>query len=676
MTSAPTLSPPDRAGALAAHTMPDSLSGTEANAVNMEISPGDDFFEHANAPWIAANPIPPQLDSIDNFTLLAERTGEQLRTLIEDMIGHDPAPGTNERRIVDAYTAFLDIGAMEDVGLTLARPYLRRIEQAPDLIALVGLSAEPGFPDLIALDVVSDPANPAANIVSVGPADLALPSRDYYLSKTERPRAIHAAYRDYLRVLLAGTGHPSPALAAERVFALEARIAALHWAAELRRDRVRGHRPITPDALADLAPAFPLARLLERRGLGTAPMVLAAQLAPSSEDGLPGVMRALAETPLPVLKAYVSAQFLNKHSALLGREIEIMRFDLYERLIRGRDRPPPRWKLAIAAVEAQIGELLGVHYAARHFPQDRKVLVEKLVGHLKAAMAENLARCSWLSGSTRREALAKLAAMDIQIGCSASAITYDGLAISPSDPLMNAVAAEKWRYDAAAARLGEPVDRREWPFLPQTVNASYREDRNQIIFPAAILQPPFFDPEADAATNYGALGAIIGHEIAHGFDDQGSKHDACGALREWWSTSDRSAFNEATRPLVDQYSGYCPLDEGQTCVNGKLTLGENIADLMGVELAFLAWRRSLAGTDAPVIGGLNGEQRFFLAFARLWRGAQREAALRHQLVTAPHPPRRFRVNGTVRNMDGWHDAFGVTPGSALYLRPEDRVRIW
>jgi putative endopeptidase len=303
--------------------------------------------------------------------------------------------------------------------------------------------------------------------------------------------------------------------------------------------------------------------------------------------------------------------------------------------------------------------------------------MEALAANLLAAMRESIHACAWMGEATKREALAKLAAFDTQIGHGARFEAYEGLTITPDDPLANEMAAARWKHGEALARLGCPVDRSEWPFVPQTVNACYREERNQIVFPAGILQPPFFDPAADPAVNYGAIGAIIGHEIGHGFDDQGAKYDAAGALRNWWQPEDRAAFDALTEGLVAQYENYRPLADDETVrINGRLSLGENIADLAGLELAYRAYRLSLDGAEAPVIDGLTGDQRFFLAFAQVWRCAQREAALRNHLATAPHSPSRFRVNGTVCNMDAWYRAFGVGPGMELYVPPEERVSIW
>lgn len=663
--------------------------GVDLEHLDQTRAPGDDFFAHVNGKWIDAHPIPDQLTTISNFTLLVERNRASLRTLIEEIAESRPAPGSDDRRIVDAYRAFLDADALAAPATRCAQPWLDRIEAAADLEELVAVTAEPGLAPLLAVGVAVDPANPQRHAVSIGPARMGLPARDFYLGEDERSRSIRATYRSYNSLLLERAGYSDPAASAAQLLKFERQAAALHWPRELLRNPDLAWTSIPLADLAAQAPAFPLARLLQAGGFGSADKLLAWQLPPDENSefvlqrsrkiggGLPAVMRLLAETPLAVLKAHSAAQFLNLHAEVLGSAIDDARYALYDRLIRGRAEPLARWKRAITAVEGQLGDLLGARYVARHFPSESKAQMEALVGDLLAAMRESISACAWMGDATKREALAKLAAFDTQIGHGASFKTYERLEIVPGDPLANEMAAARWKYGESLARLGKPVDRSEWPFVPQTVNASYREERNQIVFPAGILQPPFFDPAADPAVNYGAIGAIIGHEIGHGFDDQGAKYDGAGALRNWWKPEDRAAFDALTEALVTQCEAYRPLDHDETVrLNGRLSLGENIADLAGLELAYRAYHLSLAGVEPPVLDGLTGDQRFFLAFAQVWRGAQREAALRNQLATAPHSPASFRVNGTVRNMDAWYRAFDVTPGMKLYIPPDERVRIW
>ncbi|OYW47015.1 MAG: zinc metalloprotease [Sphingomonadales bacterium 32-68-7] len=667
--------------------------GVDLTQIDPAIDPGDDFFGYVNNRWIAANPIPPQFTSMGNFTILRDETRGKVRALVEDMAAANPAPGTHERRVVDAYRAFLDTAAIDRAGIAPARPHLERIAAASDLGALMAVAVQPGFPRLFGPGVTIDPKNPNSHAVTVGFAGMGLPGREYYLDASERNLAIQADYKRYLAFLLGKAGHADAAATAEQVYAFEHKVAEIEWAPVALRNRDLTYNLVSAAELAALAPGFPTAQAMQAAGVGSAESVLVSQLPPSAEEaaalglsadfiaenvggGLPAMMRLIAETPLPVLKAYMTAQFLSSNAAVLGSDLDRARFTLFDKTIYGREEQEPRWKRSIAAVEGQIGELLGASYVARHFPPSSKAQMDELVANLVTAMREDLTESTWLSEATKREAQAKLATFEPRIGYGESFKTYDGLAISAADPLANALAAAKWRYEDALARLGKPVDRKEWPYVPQTVNASYRPNYNQIVFPAGILQPPFFNASADPAVNYGAIGAVIGHEIGHGFDDQGSKYDGTGALRNWWQDSDRAAFDREANKLVKQFDGYCPLDEGKTCVNGRLTLGENIGDLVGLEMAYRAYRNSLGGKEAPVIDGLTGDQRFFLAFAQVWRGTDREGALRDQMLTDPHSPENFRANGTVRNMDAWYAAFNVTSDDALYLPPEDRARIW
>lgn len=648
--------------------------------VDVGLAPGDDFFGHVNGKWIEAHPIPTQLTSIDNFTILAEQTSVLLRELIQEMAADDPAPGSAERRIVDAYAAFLDTAAIDSAGVARAQPYLDRIRQATDRTELLAISAEPGFSHLIELGVTANPQRPQTHILSVAIGGMGLPARNYYFAECARTQAIRAEYQDYLTLLLEASGYDDAASSARQVLAFEWRVAGLQWPPEVLRDPDLAGRVIEIADLAALAPSFPIKDLLLAAGVGSVDTVLAKQVPPTREwihdGGLPAMMRLLAETPLPVLKAHLTAQFLNLHAAVLGTQFDDAKFNLYDRMIRGRAQQQSRWKRAIRTVESQLRDLLGAKYVGRYFPADSKAQMERLVADLLAAMRESLITSSWLGEATKQQALAKLAALDTQIGYGETFETYDGLAISADHPLANEVAAARWKYDRALERLSKPVDRNEWPFAPQTVNASYREERNQIIFPAGILQPPFFDPKADPAVNYGAIGAIIGHEIGHGFDDRGTKYDASGALQNWWQEGDKKAFDAITSRLVEQYNDYCPLDQGTTCINGRLTLGENIGDLVGLELAYRAYRMSLGDEEPQVVDGYTGDQRFFLAFAQVWRGSQREELLRCWINSDPHSPPKYRVNGSVRNMDAWYEAFGITPDNHLYLSPEERVRIW
>jgi putative endopeptidase len=392
--------------------------------------------------------------------------------------------------------------------------------------------------------------------------------------------------------------------------------------------------------------------------------------------GVPALARMIGTEPVSHWQAWLAIQFVSSKAAVLPKRIDDARFAFYGTTLQGQPQQRERWKRAIGAVEGSVGELAGQVYAERHFPPANKAAMDQLVGNLRLAMAANLKDLKWMSGETRTQAQGKLDAFTPKIGYPTKYKTYEGLELSATSAFANDEATGRWQLKDNVSRWGKPVDKSEWFMFPQTVNAYYNPTANEIVFPAAILQPPFFNLSADAAVNYGAIGGVIGHEMGHGFDDQGSKSDGEGNLRDWWTPDDKANFEKLTGALVDQYNAHCPLDDGKTCINGRLTLGENIGDLGGLSLAYRAYKMSLNGKEAPVIGGYTGDQRFFMAWGQVFRVKMREAAQRQQLQTDPHSPGPFRINGIVRNFDEWYKAFDIKPGDKLYLEPEKRIRIW
>lgn len=673
-------------------TMEFGTWGVDISLLDPAVDPGDDFDAYVNGKWVRENPIPPEFTRFGAFNILRENATADVHALIDDLVAARPAEGSNERRIVDSYQSFMDVAAIDAAGLAPARPYLDRIDAAADLTALARLFAEPGMPSLMAAGVTVDAKDPDSYIVSIGFDGMGLPDRDYYLVDSERNRAIQARYKDYLALLLGQAGRADPRAAAEAVYAFEHRVAELEWARTALRNRDLTYNKLTRAEALALAPEFPAAQLLEAAQFGAVEQFLIPQVPPSAEraaalglseaalaeigGGAPAMMRLLAATPLDTLKSVMAAHFLNAHAAHLPSELDEARFDLFGRFLQGQEEQQPRWKRAVANTEGQLGEQLGALYVARYFPPESKAAMDDLVANLRRALAASLADNEWMSAATKEEAMAKLDAFTPKIGYPDEFEAYAGLEMRADDPLGNRIRAIGWAMDDNRAKLGGPVDRSEWGMLPQTVNAYYNSVFNEIVFPAAILQPPFFNVDADPAVNYGGIGAVIGHEIGHGFDDQGAKSDGAGVLRDWWQAEDLARFTALGDRLVAQYDAFCPYDEGQTCVNGRFTLGENIGDVGGLSLAYRAYRMSLNGAEAPVIDGLTGDQRFFLAWAQVWRSSQREAAGRQRLLTDPHSPEQFRVNGPVRNHDAWYRAFDVTPDDALYLPPEERVHIW
>ena len=683
-------------GAAEQRTPPPQMSfgtwGVDPAALDPAVDPGDDFFGYVNRKWIDANPIPPEFSRYGAFNLLGEKSVSDVEKLVSDLVASNPPTGSQARRIVDAFNAYLDTAAIDARGLTPAQPYLDKIRQAADLAALAELFATPGYPCLIAAGVTVDPKDPNRYIVSVGFEGMGLPDRDLYLVDNERNRTNQAAYKDYLTFLLGKAGYSDARALAEKVYAFEHDVAELEWArASLRDDNIT-YNKLTRDELLALAPRFPLARGLTAAGFGDQQEFLVPQIPPTAADsaedlgrdpellhfggGTPAMLALLSETELDTVKAFMVAQFLMGNAPVLPTELDDAYFAFYGKLLSGQEVKRPRWKRAIASTEGMLGEQLGKLYVERYFPPESKAAMDELVANLRKAMAASIAENDWMTEATKKEAIAKLEAFTPKIGYPDEFETYDGLEIRPDDPLGNRVRAIAWNLDDNRSKLGKPVDRTEWGMLPQTVNAYYNSVFNEIVFPAAILQQPFFGPNADPAVNYGGIGAVIGHEMGHGFDDQGAKSDGTGTLRDWWAPEDLARFTELGNQLAEQYGEYCPYDDGKTCVNGRLTLGENIGDVGGVSLAYRAYRMSLNGQEAPVIDGLTGDQRFFIAWAQVWRSMQREAAGRQRLLTDPHSPEEFRANGAARNHDAWYKAFNVTPDDELYLPPEERVRIW
>ncbi|MGC1269737.1 MAG: M13 family metallopeptidase [Croceibacterium sp.] len=675
-----------------APTMSYGTWGVDLAQLDPAVDPGADFDAYVNGKWVRENPIPPQFTRIGVATTLIEKSTADVEALVADMVKANPAPGTAERRIVDAYQAFADTAAIDAAGLASALPHLRTIFAAPDLPALARLFGTAGYPSVVAAGVTVDSKNPDAYIVSLGFDGLGLPDRDNYLVDNERNREIQGKYREYLAFLLGQAGFHDPAAMAQQVYAFEHQVAQLEWARSAMRNRDITYNRLSRAELLALAPQFPLRDVLQTAGFTDQRQFLVPQMPPTAEEakalgldeqvlagiggGTPAMLQLLVETPLPVVKAHMATQFLMANASVLPSAIDNANFDFFGKFLAGQAEQRPRWKRAIASTEGMLGEQLGALYVQRYFPPASKAAMDDLVKNLRLALAESLRENSWMSDATRREAMAKLAAFTPKIGYPDKFKTYPGLEIRPGEALGNRIRAAAWALADNRSRLGKPVDRSEWAMLPQTVNAYYSPVFNEIGFPAAILQPPYFNSTADPAVNYGGIGAVIGHEMGHGFDDQGAKSDGTGALRNWWSPADMAKFTQLGDQLVAQYAAFCPFDEGKTCVNGRLTLGENIGDVGGLSLAYRAYRMSLKGQEAPVIDGLTGDQRFFLAWAQVWRSQQREAASRQRLLTDTHSPDQVRTNGAVRNHDAWYKAFNVTPDDALYLPPEQRVHIW
>jgi len=674
-------------------TMSFGTWGVDPAALDPAMDPGDDFFAYVNGKWLAENPLPAEFSRFGAFNLLREKSTADVKALVDDLLAESPAPGTSERRIVDAYQSYVDTAAIDAAGMAPINPYLYQIYEANSLGKLAKLWGQPGMPGPVGAFVTVDQKQPDQYVTYVGSGGLGLPDRQYYLDETEKGFEIQQKYRDYLTFLFTQAGFGDPEMTARAVYDFEDTIARdISWDRAVSRNRDLTYNAVTPAEMVAMAGNFPVQTMIEEAGLTAATKFVVPQMQPTEDEvaelgltpdyvakigkGTPGMFELLGDYDVATLQAWTAARFLSGNSSVLPTRFDEANFEFFGKTLQGTPEQRPRWKRAIAEVEDHLGEVLGKSYVARNFPSKNKAAMDNLVENLRTAMGESIDQLDWMGAETKVEAKAKLAAFDPKIGYRDNLETYDSLTIVAGDPIANRMAAAAWGWQDNISKLGGPIDRTEWGMLPQTVNAYYNSTKNEIVFPAAILQQPFFGITADAAVNYGAIGGVIGHEMGHGFDDQGSKSDGTGLLRNWWEPSDLAAFTERTDALVAQYDAFCPLDDGETCVNGRLTLGENIGDLGGLSLAYRAYKLSLNGEEDAVIDGLTGDQRFFLAWAQVWRSAQREDNARQRLRTDPHSPEEFRVNGVVRNMDAWYEAFSVTPDDAMYLPPEERISIW
>lgn len=675
-------------------TMSFGAWGVDPALLAEDVKPGDDFFAYVNGPWLDANPLPPEFSRFGAFTLLGEKSTADVKALMDELMAKDAASlSADEARILDAYKAYLDTDAIEAAGLAPARPYLDTIIAATTLDDLAKLWTQPGYASPVGGSVSVDAKQPDRYVAYVGFGGLGLPDRDYYLDESEKGREIQAKYKEYMAFLLGEAGYEDPAAAAEAVYAFEAQIArTVAWDRAVRRNRDLTYNRVSAEEMAAMGGKVPVLEMLAAAGLDKSPTYVVSLMPPTEEEaaelgldaatlakigsGLPGMFALLGDTPVATLQAWMIKEFLSDNASVLPKRFDEASFAFYGKTLRGTPEQRPRWKRAIGEAEGLLGELIGKEYVARNFPPENKAAMEELVENLRVALGQSIDEITWMGEETKQQARAKLASFDPKIGYRPNLETYEGLAITADNPIANRMASAKWEQADNVAKLGQPIDRTEWGMLPQTVNAYYNSTKNEIVFPAGILQQPFFALSNDIAVNYGAIGGVIGHEMGHGFDDQGSKSDASGALRNWWTDADRAAFDALGDALVAQYNGFCPLDDGETCVNGRLTLGENIGDVGGLSMAYRAYKIATKGKDVPVIDGLTGDQRFFLAWAQVWRSAQREANYRTRLRTDSHSPEEYRVNGVVRNLDEWYEAFGVKPGDKLYLPPEKRVRIW
>jgi len=644
--------------------------GLDLSGGDPSVKPGDDFERYASGHWDDTAQIPPDRASWGSFIILRERSLQQVREILEGLPKDSPA-GSNQQKLGDFYRAYLDTEAIERAGLSPARTGLDAIAAArshEDLARLMG-RADLRLTAPLAFDIAPDEKDPDHYMVVILQSGLGMPDRDYYLKDEPVYKDLRAKYATHIERLLKLAGQPDPAQAAKSIVELETQIATAHWPRAKRRERDLTYNPRTREELPTFAPGFPWPALLAGAGLTEQPRFIVHE-----PDALQALGTLFAKVPVERWQQYLTYHYLAGNADVLPKAFDDEVFDFYGRALHGRQEQQARWKRAVNAVDGGLGEAAGELYVQRYFPPASKQQMLELVENLRAAYRERIEHLPWMSPATRKVALEKLAAFHPKIGYPDKWRDYTGLTVKPSDAFGNVSRAEAFNWERQVKRLRGPTDRGEWGMTPQTVNAYYNPTFNEVVFPAAILQPPFFDPHADAAVNYGGVGGVIGHEMGHGFDDQGAKSDARGVLHTWWLQEDTDAFHKRVDRLAAQYDGYTVLPGLN--IDGRLTLGENIGDLGGLSVANEAYHRSLHGAPAPVLEGLSGDQRFFLSWAQVWRTKQRDEDLRSQVTSNPHSPSKYRVDGVVRNIDAWYPAFNVQPGEKLYLPPEERVRIW
>ena len=648
--------------------------GFDTAGTDSTVAPGDSFYRHANGGWLKNTPIPPDKSNYGMFTALADRSDERTKEIILNA-AKDGSP--EAKKVADFYAAFMDEAAIEARGTAPIKADLDRIaaiEDRADLTALLAWNARRFRASPVTTVVVQDDKDPEHYIAILTQGGLGLPDRDMYDAAAKQFEPQRAGYRKYIADLLALGGVADAARKADAIYALEEKIAAVHWTRVQNRDPQKTYNKTAIGDLGKVAPGLDWKAWLAGAGLDRAAAVNIRQ--PSA---VAGIVKLVGSEPLDVWKDYLTFNLLSQAAPYLPKAFVDRKFEMYGKILSGTPQLKERWKRGVDQVTGALGEAVGKLYVTRYFTPETKARADELVENLLTAMGNRLDGLAWMGDATKAKAQAKLATYNPKIGFPRKWRDYSKLVVAADDPFGNADRAAAFEFDRRLARLDQPIDRDEWQMTPMTVNAYYDAGLNEIVFPAAILQPPFFDPFADDAINYGAIGGVIGHEISHGFDDEGSQYDAKGRLEDWWTADDKAKFKQATAQLVAQYDGYCPFaaagDKPAQCVKGELTLGENIADLAGLTVAYDAYKLSLGGKPAPIIDGLTGDQRFFLGWAQIWRRLYRDEELAQRLVTDPHSPSEYRA-AVVRNLDAWYDAFGVQPGQALYLPPEQRVRLW
>ena len=648
-------------------------SGIVLSNMDKSVHPQDDFYDYMNGTWQKNTEIPTDKTTIGAFYDLRDKSDEDVKAIIlEASKDKDAAKGTNEQKIGDLYRSFMNTDQLDKLGIKPIAPMLAEIDALKNKDDLATLFAEGeihGVASPLGFYISIDDKDSTRYATHIWQSGLGLPDKDYYFNDGERFKKIRAAYVEHIEKMFSLAGFKDPKKSAQTIMDLETKLATHHWSRVQTRDSEKRYNKFNVADLNKLTDKFNWTNYLKTQGVANEPTIIINQ-----PDYIQGFGEVFAATSLQDWKTYTRWNLLNASASYLSGPLDAQNFDFYSKTLNGAQEQKPRWKRAVSVVNGNLGEVIGQLYVAKHFTPEAKSRMSQLVENLRGSYADSIDSLDWMSEETKEAAKAKLAAFTPKIGYPDKWEDYSALSIDSGDLVGNINRSLEVNQQKQLAKLGGPIHKWEWGMTPQTVNAYYNPSQNEIVFPAAILQPPFFNMEADDAVNYGGIGAVIGHEMGHGFDDQGSKYDGDGNLKNWWTEKDLEAFKARTASLVKQYSEFKVFDDLN--VNGELTLGENIGDLSGITIAYRAYKKSLNGQEAPVIDGLTGDQRFFLGFAQIWRGKMRDEALRNQVATNPHSPGHFTAIGALKNMPQFYQAFEVKEGDKMYIAPENRVKIW
>ncbi|QQP99453.1 M13 family metallopeptidase [Lysobacter enzymogenes] len=649
--------------------------GVDLTARDTGVKPGDDFNRYVNGHWLATYQLKDYETSYGSFNKLRDDSEADVHAIIDELVKRkDLAPGSEKQKLRDYYASYMDRAARDAAGIAPLQPVLdkiAKIDSTGALIAAFGDVDLDGTNAPLRFGVDLDRKDPDRYLVGLRVGGLGLPDRDYYLNPDARFVGIRTAYLAHIERMLGFAGIKDAKARAQAILDLETALAKPQWERAQLRNRDKTYNVSSFAELAKQYPGYDWAAQLKAQGMPAIDKVNVA-----TPSAVQPVIEAVAKTPLPVWRDYLAFHAVRNNAALLSREIDDAAFAFNGTVLSGQKAQRDDWKRAVATVTGSdaLGDAMGKLYVERHFSPQAKAAMQQLVENLRKALRANIEKIDWMGADTKTEAYRKLDSFRPKVGYPDKWRDYSSVSIVPGDLMANTLQMRRYQRADQVRRIGTRTDRDEWFMTPQTVNAYYNSTFNEIVFPAGILQAPFFDLNADAAVNYGGIGAVIGHEMGHGFDDQGSKSDFAGIQRNWWTDQDRSRFEQRTKALGAQYDAFCPLP-GQ-CVNGQLTMGENIGDLGGVSMAYTAYQLSLGGKPAAKIDGYTGDQRFFLSWGQIWKGKYRDEALLNQIKTNPHSPSQYRANGPLRNFDPWYQAFEVKPGDAMYIAPEQRVRIW